>query len=185
MSVPTLIRRELKNARVYFIPAGATVDAVTVAVATWPDNVPPTNWTAYQFPDIETVVQETAESEEEFLVPRSTGGYINDPEKSVTSRMWKATTARTNSYVKQLEYGLASVPVAGTAQAPGVRHDNFILGVMLLEQQNKNGVIIERLQVWAKMRLVSAGQTGPATTKVEVSWEMQESANNTFVANAG
>ena len=38
MSAYTTTRRENLNARVYFIPTGEVVDAVTVAVATWPDN---------------------------------------------------------------------------------------------------------------------------------------------------
>lgn len=187
MAAPTLIRRELKNARVYFTPAGELVDMVTVAVTTWPDAVPVTNYTAYALADIETVTVETETEDEPRKLPRSGGGYQVDSEEMVTSRKWMASTAKTNSYVKQLQHGLTTVPVSGAAQAPGARLDNFILGIFTLETQNKNGVIIERLQVWAKMRLASqsAADIKPETSMVELSFEMQESANNTVVVNAG
>lgn len=187
MAAPTLVRRELKNARVYFTPVGEVVDSVTVASATWPDAVPTTNYTGYQFPEIETVSEEVEVETETRKLPRSGGGYQNDTEEMVISRMWKAGTARTNSYVKQLQHGLATVPAAGTAQVPGAKLDNFISGIFTLEVQNKNGVIIERVQVWAKMRLASrtAGDIKAETALVELSFEMQESANNTIVVNAG
>ena len=47
MGVLTTQRRELKNARVYFIPAGEVVDTVTTSVTTWPDANPLTNYTAF------------------------------------------------------------------------------------------------------------------------------------------
>lgn len=185
MSAPTLIRRELKNARLYFIPAGETVDAVTVANATWPDNSPTANWTAYQFADIETVKEEKQVETEEFKVPKATGGYTIDTEETLLKRLWTATSAKTNSILKQLEHALASPVVASTAQAPFVNNNNYVEGVMLLEIQNKNGTIIERTQVWARLRLVTAGDVGPATAKVEFSLEQRESTLNTYVAYAG
>jgi hypothetical protein len=185
MSVPTLIRRELKNARLYFIPSGETVDSVTVANATWPDAVPTTNWTGYQFADIETVKEAKEVETEKFKVPKATGGYTIDTEEMLVMRTWKATTSKTNSIVKQLEHALAAAVVASTAQAPFVKNDNYLDGVMLLEIQNKNGVVIERTQVWARLRLVSAGDVGPTTAKVELSLEQRESTLNTYVAFAG
>lgn len=187
MSAPTLQRRELKNARISFVPAGEVVDSVTVAAAVWPDADPSTNYSNYRFPEIETVTVEEEVVKESRDVPRSTGGYIKDTDESVVSRKWLANSATTNSYVKKLQHGLATVPVSGTPQAPGVNHDNFMLGIFLLEVQNKNGLIIERTQVWAKMRLASqsAAAIKPETSMVELSFELLESANNTFVVNAG
>lgn len=185
MSAPTLIRRELKNARLYFIPSGETVDAVVVANALWPDNVPTANWTAYQFGDIETVKEEKEVETEEFKIPKATGGYTTDTEEMLVKRMWTATTAKTNSLLKQLEHALASPVVASTAQAPFVNNSNYLDGVMLLEIQNKNGTVIERTQVWARLRLVTAGDVGPATAKVEFSIEQRESTLNSYVAYAG
>jgi hypothetical protein len=184
MPAPTLIRRELKNARIYFIPVGEVVDSVTVANATWPDNVPLTNWTNYQIPDIETVKSERTVKSETFSIPNDNGGYTEDTEEMVTSRKWTATTHKTNSYLKQLENGLAATAVASSAQTPGGKADNFIDGVMLLEIQNKGGTVIERTQVWARLRLVSGGEVGPATSQVEFSLELRQSTLNTYVAYA-
>lgn len=185
MAAPTLIRRELKNARLYFIPAGEVVDSVTVANATWPDNAPTSNYTNYQFADIETVKEAKEVETETFKIPKATGGYAIDTEEMLVKRMWNATTAKTNSILKQLEHALAAPVVASTAQSPFVNNSNFVEGVMLLEIQNKNGTVIERTQVWARLRLVTAGDVGPATAKVEFSLEQRESTLNTYVAYAG
>ena len=186
MAAPTLIRRELKNARLYFIPAGETVDAVVAAATTAPpDNSPTANWTAYQFADIETVKEAKEVETESFKIPKATGGYSVDTEELLIKRMWTATTAKTNSILKQLEHALAAPVVASTAQAPFVNNSNFLDGWMLLEIQNKNGTVIERTQVWSRLRLVSAGDVGPATAKVEFSLEQRESTFNSYVAYAG
>ena len=191
MSAPTLIRRELKNARLYFIPAGETIalgngsSSMVVANALWPDNTPPENWTLFQFSDIETVKEAKEVETETFKVPKAAGGYFIDTEETLLKRVWTATTAKTNSLLKQLEHALAAPVVANTAQAPFVQQNNFIDGVMPLEIQNKNGVVIERTQVWGRLRLVSAGDVGPATAKVEFSIEQRESTLNTYVAYAG
>lgn len=185
MAAPTLIRREFKNARISFIPAGETVDSVTVAVGTWPDASPTTNYTAYAFADIESVKETKEVKKETFEVPKSAGGYFLDSEETLVSRIWTSTTAKTNSIIKQLEHGLSAPLVAGVPQAPFTNQNNFVDGVFLLEIQNKNGVVIERTQVWGRLRLVSAGDVGPATAKVEFSIEQRESVLNTYVCNAG
>jgi hypothetical protein len=181
MAALTTKRRELKNARLYFIPVGELVDAVTVSKTTWPDNSPTSNWTNYQFDDIETVKEAKEFDTETFKIPKDAGGYLDDEEQTLKKRTWTAATAKTNSLLKQLEHALATVPVVGTAQAPGVKQDNFIEGVMLLEIQNKDGAVIERTQVWARLRLVTAGEVGPTTSKIEFSIEQRDSGNNTFL----
>lgn len=181
MAAPTLIRRELKNARLCFIPSGEIVDAITVAITTWPDDTPTVNYTAYEIPEIEDVKTELTVVTESFTIPGAAGGYREETEEMVTRRMWKATTHRTSTYLKKLQHGLASIPVIGTPQAPGVKMDNAVDGVMLLEIQSKGGAIIERTQVWARLRLVTAGDIGPATAKVEISLEMLPSSANTVM----
>jgi hypothetical protein len=156
MSAPTTIRRELLNiAFLSFIPAGELVDAVTVSATTWPDNTPTTNWTAYQIPDVESLTLVKEYDSETFKVPKTSG--------------------------KRLENGLATVPVVGTAQSPFVDNNNFIEGVFLLEIQNKNGAVTERMQLWGRLRLESPGDTGPATRKLEFSIEKRDSGNNSYV----
>lgn len=184
MAAPTLLRRELKNARMYFIPSGETVDAVTVANATWPDNNPTTNWTAYEIPEIEDVKEENTVKKESFTIPDAGGGYREEEEEMVTRRMWKASTHKTSIYLKKLQHGLATIPVVGTAIAPGTAKDNYMDGVLLLEIQNKAGTVIERTQVWARLRLVTAGDVGPVTAKVEISLEQLPSTLNSYVAVA-
>ena len=105
--------------------------------------------------------------------------------RSIIPRRFTGSHGSTNSILKQLEHALSAPLVAGVAQAPFTNQNNFVDGVFLLEIQNKNGVVIERTQVWGRLRLVSAGDVGPATSKVEFSIEQRESVLNTYVCNAG
>jgi hypothetical protein len=181
MPAPLLIRREHVNVRAYLIPAGEVVDSVTVSASTWPDNNPLTNWTAYEIPEVERA-NPTAETEEEvFRIPRDTGGYIIDREETVIARRWSLFTRRASTYTKRLEHGLAVFPTASTATAPGAASDPFLFGVLLLEMQNKNGAMTERVQMWGKLRLVSPGEIGPATRLIEMSFEMLNSGLNSYV----
>jgi hypothetical protein len=191
MSAPTLIRRELKNARIYFVPSGEVLalgngsSSLTVGIANvFPDNDPLTNYTSYEIPEIEDVKEENTIKKETYTIPAADGGYREEEEEMVTRRMWKATTHKTNNYLKQLQHGLSSAPVVGAAQTPGAKKDNYIDGVMLLEIQNKSGAIIERTQVWSRLRLVTAGDVGPVTAKVEFSLECLPHVSNSYLAVA-
>lgn len=182
MPAPTVIRRELLNiAFLSFIPVGESVDAIVVANGTWPDNSPLTNWTNYRIPDVETMMLEREFDDEIIPIPKASGGYFDDLESTLKKVVYKGKTSRTSSYFKRLENGLASIPVVGTAQAPHVSNQNFIEGVVLMEIQNKTGVVTERLQFWCRLRLDNPGETGPATRKLEFSLELRESGNNTYV----
>ena len=191
MSALTLVRRELKNARMYFVPSGTVLplgngsSSLTVDVAAvFPDNSPTTNYTDYEFINIEDVKESTTVKKETFTIPDQAGGYRDEEEEMVTQRMWKATTHSTNAYLKQLQSGLASIPVVGTAQAPGVKKDNCLDGVFLLEIQNKAGVVVERTQVWARLRLTAPGDVGPTTAKIEFSLEQLNSVYNSYMVVA-
>jgi hypothetical protein len=181
MAAFTTTRRELLNARVYFIPTGESVDAVTVTETTWPDNSPTTNWTNYQLHDTETIKSERQYEEETFKIPRASGGYNNDIEKTLISVTYTGVTAKTNSLLKQLEHGLSSQPVAGTAQAPFANGNDYVEGVALLELQNKSGVVTERIQIWARLRLTDPGEVGPQTKKLTYQLEKRDSVNNSYV----
>ena len=191
MSALTLVRRELKNARMYFVPSGTVLplgngsSSLTVDVAAvFPDNSPTTNYTDYEFINIEDVKESTTVKKETFTIPDQAGGYRDEDEEMVTQRMWKATTHSTNAYLKQLQNGLASIPVVGIAQAPGVKKDNCLDGVFLLEIQNKAGVVVERTQVWARLRLTAPGDVGPTTAKIEFSLEQLNSVYNSYMVVA-
>lgn len=183
MAAPTLIRRELANAEVCFIPNGETVDSVTVAVGTWPDNVPPTNFTNYALPDVEKVVMEKGVVDEEFMIPDANGGYFADNEQMVTNRKWVITTAKTSNFIKQLDKGLAAAVVAATPQAHGTKQDNFLFGILRITELSKAGATLEVTQVWAKMRVRSSGETGPATRKIEVEFQQYASSLNTVTVS--
>ena len=183
MAAPTRVRREHLNCRFYFIPKGESVDspAVTVDRSTWPDANPVANWTNYQFRDIEKCTPDHKVETEEWKVPADSGGYDNDSEEQVQKRSWKMITSWSNSYIKRLEQALPSTPVVDTAQTPGQKNDNFILGVGLFEFQNKNGDIVERFQLWGKLRLVNQPGAEPKSKSFEISFEQQSSGNNTYV----
>jgi len=181
MSAPISIRRELLNARVYFIPAGETVDAVTVAEATWPDNNPITNWTAYQLHDTEEVTLEREFEQETFKIPKATGGYFDDDDPTLKKVTLVGVTAKTSSIIKQLEYGLAAQPAVGVAQAPWTENEDFVEGVSLIELQNKAGVITERIQIWSRLRVNDPGKIGPQTKKITYSLEKRDSTANSYV----
>jgi hypothetical protein len=181
MAAYTTIRRELLNARVYFIPLGEIVDSVTVSATAWPDNAPTANWTAFQLQDTETLKSEREFEIETFKIGKAAGGYSDDEESTLKKVTYTGTTAKTNSLLKQLENGLATQPVVGTAQTPFARNDNFVEGVSLIELQNKTGVVTERIQVWSRLRLVEAGEVGPSSKKLTYSIEIRDSASNTYL----
>jgi hypothetical protein len=186
MSVP-LTRREHLNVHFFFIPVGTVIalgsgsSSLTVAEGAWPDNSPLTNWTDWEFEDIEKCLENKEIETETFTIPRASGGYRKDDEENIVKRTFTLTTSKTNAILKRLEHALASYIVSGTAQSPVGQKDNFILGVSLLEMQNKDGRVTERTQIWSKMRLVNPGEIGPATRKLEFSIEQLDSGNNTFV----
>lgn len=185
MSAPTNIRRELLNvAFLAFIPVGESVDATIVSASTWPDNVPLSNYTVYQIPDVETLTLAREYDTEVFTIPKSSGGYFDDEESTLKKVTYSGKTAKGSTYFKMLENGLATVPEVGVAQAPFVRNDDYVEGVVLIEFQNKSGVVTERVQFWARLRLTNPGDVGPETRKLEFAIEVRESGNNTHVLAA-
>lgn len=186
MSTPTLKRTERKTGKVYFIPASEVVDGITTSQTTWPDAVPITNYTDFQFADIEELTEEILFSEEKRKVPRQTApGYRVRTEKFLEGVNWTASTATTNSYLKTLQFATPNVVVAGTAQAPGERNQLWMDGVLLIELTNSAGVIIDRIQTWARMFLQEPGAASKAeTSMLKVMWEQGESGNNTYLPAA-
>lgn len=185
----TTKRRELKNARFFFIPIGTILAlgageaSLTVGpLAAFPDNVPTTNYTDWEFEDIEDCKEALTVKSEEFFVARQTTGYTSDKDDIVTGRNYSATSHKTNSLIKQLQHGLAAVPVVGVAQALGLNTVNAIEGVLLIEiAEHRLGVVTERLCMWAKFRVKSAGDTGPATAKLELDFAMMPHAANSYI----
>lgn len=181
MAKPVRLRREYSNCRFYFIPVGEVVDSVTISRNTWVDAAPLTNWTDYNIPEIEKCAPLHTVEEEPFKIPAESGGYDIDTEEQVTKRLWEMMTARSNNYFKRLEHALSANPTVDNAQTPGVRNDNFIIGVGLGEFQNKDGSMIERWQLWGKLRLKGIPAIEAKTRMWTFTFEQMSSALNTYV----
>lgn len=179
----SLIRRELRGYFLYFIPNGTAVDGGTVSITSWPDGVPTTNYTDWQFADIEKVVVELQTDSETFPVPSTSGGYDEDEEKWIKGRKWKCTSAKTNSILKQLENGTASPVTAGVSQKPLGTRNCTLDGVLLIEIKDKNGTVTERTQVWARLSITTPAGGDKTTSKVEFEFKQLESSLNTYIAN--
>lgn len=173
-------RREVKAERIYFIPVGTVVDAVTVAKNTWPDASPTTNYSDFEFEDIETLKSERTTEEETFDIPSDADGYRKDKEEFVSVRAWTGESAKTNAIIIMLEEGLESLPVVGTPQVPGARSTNYLEGILLHETATRGIGVTRRRQVWAKMYLVTPGDSSSKTSKIQVRFEQQDSDNNTW-----
>lgn len=181
MAVLAFNRREVKGERIYFIPAGTSVDSVTVAIATWPDASPTSNWTDFEMDDIEMLEPGKEVETETFVIPSNTDGYDEDEDQTVKANFWTAETAKTNALVKMIEYGLATLPVANTAQVPFARKENYVEGVLLKETVVRGVGVTERLQCWARVYLETPGNSSSKTSKVKLKFRRMASANNTFV----
>lgn len=184
MPVATRQRREYSNVRVYFIPSGDTIDDtvdVMVSKSSWPDATPTTNWTNYQIRDIERCVPIQEIESEPFKIPADSGGYDIDTEEMVIRRIWEFTTSISSSLFKRFEHALGSIVEPDVAQSPGTKNDNFLLGVMLAEFQNKDGSIIERWQLWGKLRLKEIPPIEPKTRSWVFTFEQSSSLLNTYV----
>lgn len=177
----TVARRELKNARVYFIPTETSVDSGTVSITAWPDASPTTNWTNWRFQSIENCLDFREENEEKFMEEAEAGGFQETVEKDIRRKGWTVTTSKTNQLIKQLTQGLAIAPVVGTAQAPLAKKDLYLDGVLLIEEQGKDGAILERHQVWARMRLKDVPGIDGNTAKIGIEFQELYAALNTYL----
>ena len=185
----TTIRRELKSVRIYFIPEGTVLPLgaaelpLTVSILNaFPDNTPPTNYTDWQFKQIETVKEAKTVKNEPFTIGSDYGGYDEDDEDMIVKRVWTVDTHLNNSIFKQLQYGLTAPPVVGVSQAIDRNKANSMEGVLLLEVLEKRlSTVIERISCWAKLRLISPGEAAAPTAKQEFSFTMKGHPSNTFV----
>jgi len=183
-------RREVKAERIYFIPAGTVIalgdgsSSLTVAREAWPDSEPVTNYSDYAIDDIETLKTERETETETFDIPSAADGYQKDLDEWVTGRMWTAETAKTNALVIMLEEGLTALPVAGTAQIPGARKENYVEGLMHHETATRGIGTTRRRRVWARVYLVTPGDSSSKTSKVQLKFRQMDSSLNSFVVVA-
>ena len=182
MSALAFKRREKKIERLYFIPAGTTVDGAVVAKTTgWPDNVPTSNFTDFEFDAVENLKQDRTTEKETFKVPGNTG-YVIDEDEIVLQQAWSATTHASNAIIKMLQYGFATIPVANTPQVPRARKENYIDGLLLKETQLvSTGAVTERLLTWARLTVTDFGESADLTSKVICKFAELESSSNSAV----
>lgn len=182
MSALAFNRREKKIERLYFIPAGTTVDGAVVArEADWPDNSPTTNFTDFEFDAVENLKPERNTEKESFKIPGNTG-YVLDEEEISLQQSHLATTHQTNAVIKMLEYGFATLPVANTPQIPRARKENYIDGLLLKETQLvSTGAVTERLLTWARLTVTDFGESADATSQVICKFQEMESSLNSAV----
>jgi hypothetical protein len=191
MSALAFNRREVKAERIYFIPVGTVIAAgggaegsptsITVAKALWPDNTPATNISDFQIHEITTLKAERETESETFLIPSDTDGYTEDLDETLKSASWTAETPRTNALVKMLEYGLATLPVAGTAQIPFARKENYVEGLLVKETQVRGVAVTEKMWIWARVYLVTPGDSSSKTSIVQLRFRKMDSSLNSFV----
>jgi hypothetical protein len=179
----TLKRRERRGDFVYIIPNGTVVDGGTVSKTSWPDAVPTTNYTDWQFDDIESTEPIREVETETISVPQASGGYNKEEEPSVTKRAWKHVTSKANSLLKQLEHGTSSAIAAGVPQTPGGSNVPFIDCVYLRETVGSDGTVLARIQVWARLTLISSPKSENATGKYEFQVQQLYSSLNTIQEN--
>lgn len=179
MAVASLERR-LKGAHAYFIPFGETVDSGTVSSTSWPDNDPTTNWTNYSAGCIERVQPLREFDTEELICPKASGGYEKQVEQRSTRDGWICQLNQYNQWVTQLEYGLASAPVAGTPQTPFASSDRYIDGVLLIQARGTSGTDHHVEQWHARMRLATVPDWTNATSKPVVEFQVIANDLNTF-----
>ena len=179
----TLKRRERRGDFVYFIPNGTAVDGGTVSKTSWPDASPATNYTDWQFDDIESTEFIRDQDTETIQVPNASGGYTKEEEPTVTKRAWKHTTSKANSLLKQLEHGTSSAIASGVPQTPVGTNVPYLDGVYLKETVGADGTVISRIQVWGRLTLVNPPKSENATGKYEFQVQQLSAALNTVQEN--
>lgn len=175
-------RREIRFDHFTFIPEGQVVDGVTTAKNTWPDNTPTTNYEPFKLLEL-TNIKPFFETDDETLlmVSESAAGWTEESSGTVKRTGFTFDAIRTNGFYKMLEHGLATMPVLGTAQAPGADKRKYRDGMVLHESGDVNlGVITERKQSWARLELVSPGDHTNKTVMVQLRLTFLDADNNTF-----
>jgi len=180
-------RKEYLTGRVYCIPIGTVIalgsgdSSLTVSKTTWPDNVPTTNWSDWMIQDTQKITKTKEFGEEVFGVLNDNGGMTDNKEKYLKGVVFSGETFHTREIFKQLEWGLASIPQIGEAQAPFAENEDSIECVCLIEfQDSRTGAMTEAVQFWAKLSLKDDGSGSEKTRKLVYELERVPSGNETY-----
>lgn len=182
MGLHDIDRVETLFSHLSFVPLGTTVDATTVAKNTWPDATPSTNYSDFKLKEIENLKPfQNTETEPRIYVSETAAGWTQEDEVTRKNAGYTFDVARTNTLYKMLQYGLVSLPVAGTPQVPYARKEAYVDGVLLKETGVVSlGEITEIEQVWARLELVNAGDQTNKTARVSLRLTILDADNNTF-----
>lgn len=167
-----MLSRLLIGGLAYFLEEGKVVDTVTVgpSAAGKPDNDPTTNW-----PSLGCVANcqfGVEEETEEFVCPKTSGGYRKERETHVTMDSIALQLNEYNEFFHRLFMGFDSEIVEGTAQTPFVSEKREIKGWLKLQGRKRDGTDIVQMDVWVKMRINNRPPWSPVTGRPEIALEV-------------
>jgi hypothetical protein len=139
----------------YFLEAGITVDAQTVAATVKPDAVPTTNWTDATLGDVLDFKYGNEKIDSSYLRANPSGGREKINRSFVTQDFVTIKTRQMAEIVHRLQMGVTSLIAEGTAQTPGLQLDRKIEGWLRLQGRNFNGYDRFIHDWWCEVRLDS------------------------------
>jgi hypothetical protein len=134
-----------------FARSGATIDAITVSAAAFPDVDPADNWE--DFGCVSSGQNEPNVAEYPVMCPVPSGGYEEKMEKQVLRDSYVLNFNKTNPYYWELAEGFSAAIANGTAQTPGNQKDRYVQGWLKLQKRGADGQDRIVKNVWGKLRL--------------------------------
>jgi len=151
----TLKSRLLVGAFAYFAEDGAVIGGDTIAEATPPDvsagyeDVPSLGCIEQVQPDVES-------EENEFLCPRTGGGYEKTTEVQSIADFLDMQCQHYTEIVHRLQFGTAAKIVAGTPTTPFAKRDRKIDGWLAVKGVKQTGSTLVELLLRVRVRLNDA-----------------------------
>lgn len=152
MSKPVLLE-QIIGGFAYFVEAGLTVDAQTIAATVKPDNDPLTNWTDATLGTILNFKFGEETSDASYMEVQPSGGYAKKNRKFVTQDFLILQTREMSEIVWRHQMGIAAIIAEGTAQTPGAKLDRKIEGWLRIQGRNLTGTDRFLIDWWCECRL--------------------------------
>ena len=164
-----------------FVREGASIDAVTVGVAAFPDTDPTTNWA-----ELGCVIEARNEpnvAQYPVMCPKPSGGYEEKIEEQVLRDSYVLTLNKTNPLYWELAEGYAAAIVDGTPQTPGQQVDRYVQGWLKLQKRGQDGQDRVVKNIWGKLRLSEQFRAGTDPTRPVMRFDQEYSAIATSEPN--
>jgi hypothetical protein len=164
-----------------FVREGASIDAVTVGVAAFPDTDPTTNWA-----ELGCVIEARNEpnvAQYPVMCPKPSGGYEEKIEEQVLRDSYVLTLNKTNPLYWELAEGYAAAIVDGTPQTPGQQVDRYVQGWLKLQKRGQDGQDRVVKNIWGKLRLGEQFRAGADPTRPVMRFDQEYSAIATSEPN--